>query len=134
MKFSDFQLDGKICKAIELLGYETPLPVQQAVIPVIMWKNDVIVKSKTGSGKTAAFAIPVIQNLEWAERAPQALVLTPTRELALQIKEEMDHIGGFRGIKTVAVLGKQPFRYQVQDLKQRVHAVIGSTFFLMFVV
>lgn len=126
MKFSDFNLDNNICKALMTLGYEQPLPVQAEVIPTVMEKQDVIVKSKTGSGKTAAFAIPIIDDLIWEERAPQALILTPTRELALQIKEDMDHIGAYKRIKTIAIFGKQPFRFQAQDLKQRAHVVVGT--------
>lgn len=126
MKFTDFNLDKEICKALDTLDYCDALPVQEVVIPKILQGNDVIVKSKTGSGKTASFAIPIIQSLEWNERAPQALILTPTRELALQIKEDFDLIGAFRRIKSVAVFGKQPFRFQIQDLKQRAHVVVGT--------
>ena len=126
MKFEDFNLDKDICKALKTLGYEQPLPVQNAVLPEILKKQDVIVKSKTGSGKTASFAIPIIQDLIWDERDPQAIILTPTRELALQIKEDFDNIGAYKRIKTIAVFGKQPFRFQAQDLKQRAHVVVGT--------
>ena len=88
MKFEDYKLDASICEALHTLGYESPLPVQEAVIPLMLEKKDILVKSRTGSGKTASFAIPVIQDLDWDERSPQALVLSPTRELALQIKGE----------------------------------------------
>lgn len=126
MNFTDFKLEDSICKALDKLGYQNPLPVQSAVIPEILNKQDVIVKSKTGSGKTASFAIPIIQSVEWDERAPQALILTPTRELALQIKEDFDNIGAYKRLKCVAVFGKQPYRFQTQDLKQRVHVVVGT--------
>lgn len=126
MKFEDFNLDKDICKALKTLGYEQPLPVQNAVLPEILKKQDVIVKSKTGSGKTASFAIPIIQDLIWDERDPQAIILTPTRELALQIKEDFDNIGAYKRIKTIAVFGKQPFRFQAQDLKERAHVVVGT--------
>lgn len=126
MKFKDFHLDDAICKALDTLGYEKALPVQCAVIPEILNKQDVIVKSKTGSGKTASFAIPIIEDIVWDERDPQAIVLTPTRELAMQIKEDFDNIGAYKRIKSVAVFGKQPFRFQAQDLKQRAHVVVGT--------
>lgn len=126
MKFEEYNLDDTICQALHALGYKEALPVQNAVIPHILENKDVIVKSRTGSGKTASFAIPIIQNLHWNEKACQALVLSPTRELALQIKEEFDNIGTYKRIKTISVFGKQPFRFQVQDLKQRTHVVVGT--------
>lgn len=126
MKFEDFNLDRDIRKALQTLGYEKPLPVQCAVLPEILKKRDVIVKSKTGSGKTASFAIPIIQDIIWDERDPQAIILTPTRELAMQIKEDFDNIGAYKRIKTIAIFGKQPFRFQAQDLKERAHVVVGT--------
>lgn len=126
MKFEEFELDTTILEALHKLGYTQPMPVQEEVIPLILQGNDVIVKSKTGSGKTASFAIPVIEQIIWDERDPQCLVLTPTRELALQIKEEFDNIGAYKRLKTTAVFGKQPYRFQVQDLKERCHVVIGT--------
>lgn len=126
MNFKDFLLDKAICDALDVLGYDEPLPVQEAVIPKILHKQDVIVKSKTGSGKTASFAIPIIEDLEWNERSPQAIVLTPTRELAVQIKQDFDNIGAYKRIKTLAIYGKSPFRYQVQDLKERTHVIVGT--------
>lgn len=126
MKFNSFSLDKNICDALDVLGYKEALPVQEAVIPYVLNKQDVIVKSKTGSGKTASFAIPIIEHLEWNERAPQAIVLTPTRELAVQIQQDFLNIGAYKRIKTLAVYGKSPFRYQEQDLKQRTHVVVGT--------
>ncbi|MGX8833643.1 DEAD/DEAH box helicase [Amedibacillus sp. YH-ame10] len=126
MKFKEFSLDQHICDALEVLGYKEALPVQEAVIPEILAGHDVIVKSKTGSGKTASFAIPIIEEIEWNERAPQAIVLTPTRELAMQIKQDFDHIGAYKRMKTLAIYGKSPFRFQAQDLKERTHIVAGT--------
>lgn len=126
MKFEEFKLDTQILAALKKLKYIEPLPVQEKVIPLILEKRDVIVKSKTGSGKTASFAIPVIEDIIWEEKLPQCLVLTPTRELAIQIKEEFDSIGAYKRIKAISVFGKQPFRYQVQDLSQRCHVIIGT--------
>lgn len=126
MKFEAFQLDTAILEALDKLGYDETMPVQEQVIPLILEGKDVIVKSKTGSGKTASFAIPIIEKIIWEERDPQCLILTPTRELALQIKEEFDNIGAYKRLKTTAVFGKQPYRFQVQDLKQRCHVVVGT--------
>ena len=126
MTFEQMNLDQNIIQALHTLGYEQPLPVQEQVIPNILSGKDCIVKSRTGSGKTASFAIPIIQNLEIDERSPQALVLTPTRELALQIQQDFDRIGTFKKIKTLPIFGKQPFKFQKEDLKQRCHVVIGT--------
>ncbi|MEG0452968.1 MAG: DEAD/DEAH box helicase [Coprobacillus sp.] len=126
MNFKTFKLEDTICRALDTLGYTDALPVQSAVIPEILNQKDVIVKSKTGSGKTAAFVIPIIQDLVWDERDPQAIVIAPTRELALQIKEDFDNIGAYKRIKTVALFGKHPFQIQVQDLRQRTHVIVAT--------
>lgn len=126
MTFEQLNLDTELIQALYTLGYEKPLPVQEKVIPILLEQKDCIVKSRTGSGKTASFAIPIIQNLKIDERSPQALVLTPTRELALQIQQDFDHIGTFKKVKTLPIFGKQPFKFQKEDLKQRCHVVIGT--------
>jgi len=84
------------------------------------------VKSQTGSGKTAAFGIPICEAIELEEKAPQALVLTPTRELAVQVKEDLAHLGRFKRIRCAAVFGKQSYDIQKNELKQRVHVVVGT--------
>lgn len=124
--FKDFHLDENILKSIEKLGYINPSPVQEKVIPFALKNNDIIVKSETGSGKTAAFAIPICQKVEVEEVNPQALVLTPTRELAVQLKEEIYNIGRFKRIRCAAIYGKQPMEVQKRQLKQRVHVVVGT--------
>ena len=88
--------------------------------------KDIIVKSQTGSGKTAAFGIPLCEKVIWEESKPQVLVLTPTRELAIQVKEELTNIGRFKRIRAVAVFGKQPFSEQTRELKQKTHIVAGT--------
>ncbi len=124
--FTDFQLSTPILEAIEQLGYHTPTDVQQAVIPVALSEKDIIVKSRTGSGKTASFGIPLCELVEWEENKPQALILTPTRELALQVTEDVMNIGRYKRIKATAVFGKQPFRGQIAELKQKTHIVVGT--------
>lgn len=126
MKFESLHLQKEIIEALHKLNYKACTDVQEQVIPKMLKGKDVIVKAKTGSGKTAAFAIPLIENIQWEENKPQALVLTPTRELALQIKEDFDNIGVYRRIKTLAVFGKQPYKFQTQDLKQKTHVVVGT--------
>lgn len=125
-KFEDFNLDKNLLKAIKNMGYEKPSEVQENVIPLVLKDEDVIVKSQTGSGKTAAFAIPIIENIDIEKNAVQALILTPTRELAVQINEDFGTLGLYKKIKSVPVFGKQPVSLQKTQLKQRVHVVVGT--------
>ncbi len=126
MTFEQMHLDSNILQALQTMGYKAPLEIQEQVIPVLLERQDCLVKSRTGSGKTASFVIPILQNIEVDEKSPQALVLAPTRELALQIKDEFDRIGTYKKIKTLAIFGKQPFKFQKEDLKQRCHVVVGT--------
>ena len=126
MLFKTFNLDENILKTIDLLGYKTATPVQTQTIPKILEGKDLIVKSQTGSGKTASFAIPICNFLNWEENKPQALVLTPTRELAMQVKEDFFNIGRFKRIKAVGLYGKSPFHIQEKELKQKTHVTVGT--------
>lgn len=125
-EFSKFCLSAELLKAIRLLRYSNPTKVQDQVIPVILGKHDIIVKSQTGSGKTAAFAIPICQLVDWDDNKPQALVITPTRELATQVKEDLFHIGRFKRLKVAAIYGRSPFYNQEKELKQKTHIVVGT--------
>ena len=124
--FKQFQLSEPIERALNKLGYTTPTEVQQKVLPAALANLDLLVKSQTGSGKTAAFAIPICEQLEWLENKPQALVLTPTRELAVQVAEEFTSIGRFKRLKAVPLYGKQPFHFQKTELKQKTHIAVGT--------
>ncbi|MCY8666793.1 DEAD/DEAH box helicase [Bacillus haynesii] len=124
--FRDYALSGDITKALDHLGYKQPTAVQSEVIPAALKKRDVVVKSRTGSGKTAAFGIPLCELTEWEENKPQALVLTPTRELAAQVKEDLMNIGRYKRIKAAAVYGKSSFERQKTELKQKCHIVVGT--------
>lgn len=126
ISFRELGLSEEILKALEKLGYENPSEVQEKAIPFVFEGKDIVVKSKTGSGKTAAFGIPICEKAEIEERKPIALVLTPTRELALQVKEDISNIGRFKKIRSIAVFGKQPMEEQKIELKQRVHVVVGT--------
>jgi superfamily II DNA/RNA helicase len=125
-KFEMYNLSESLLKALDLMGYDEPTEVQNQTIPVIKRTQDLVIKSETGSGKTAAFAIPIIDNIEWEENSPQALVLTPTRELAQQVSEEMFNIGRFKRMKVVSIYGKTPIKSQIKDLKQKTHIVAGT--------
>lgn len=126
LQFRDYALQDEIIRALDTLNYTSPTEVQSKVIPVALNRQDLIVKSQTGSGKTAAFAIPLCELVDWEENKPQALVLTPTRELAAQVKEDVTNIGRFKRIKAVALFGKQPFAPQKIELSQKTHIVVGT--------
>lgn len=125
-KFEDFNLDKYIIKALYNLNYKTPSKVQEEVIPRLLKKEDVIVKSKTGSGKTASFGIPICENIDIENNNVQALIVVPTRELALQVKDEIYNIGRLKKIRCSAIFGKQPIKEQIRELKQRVHIVVAT--------
>ncbi|MEH6945673.1 DEAD/DEAH box helicase [Bacillus sp. JJ634] len=124
--FEDYNLSDEIKRALAVLKYAIPTEVQSDVIPLAMEKKDLVVKSQTGSGKTASFGIPICEMIEWEEKKPQAIILTPTRELAVQVREDITNIGRFKRIKAMAVYGKEPFAKQKEELKQKTHVVVGT--------
>ncbi|MGE7947408.1 DEAD/DEAH box helicase [Lysinibacillus sp. NPDC093688] len=125
-RFKDYELSNEIIMALDSLGYEQPTEVQSKVIPLALAKTDLVVKSQTGSGKTASYGIPICEAIDWLENKPQALVLTPTRELAVQVKEDFTNIGRLKRIKATAIYGKQPIAIQKTELKQKTHVVVGT--------
>jgi len=124
--FGDYNLSDEIKRALTLLKYQTPTEVQSEVIPKALNNQDLVVKSQTGSGKTASFGIPLCEMIDWEGEKPQALILTPTRELAVQIREDLTNIGRFKRIKSLAVYGKEPFTIQAEELEQKTHIVVGT--------
>ena len=126
MGFEHYHLNQKILKALKLLGMTKPTPIQEQVIPQILKKKDVIAQAQTGSGKTAAYAIPLCHMVDWEENKPQVMVLTPTRELAIQVQQEIQDIGKLKRIKAPALYGQHSFRQQEKDLKQKSHMVVGT--------
>ncbi|MFP7494143.1 DEAD/DEAH box helicase [Terribacillus saccharophilus] len=126
MNFADYQISEEIQRALTVLKYKSPTEVQSKVIPLALENQDLVVKAQTGSGKTASFGIPVSELVAWEEKKPQALVLTPTRELAVQVREDITNIGRFKRIKAVAVYGKEPFKKQKDELSQKTHVVVGT--------
>jgi len=124
--FKDYRLSEEIIRSLDSLGYHQPTEVQRKVIPFAFERKDMTVKSHTGSGKTAAYGIPICEMLEWEENRPQALILTPTRELADQVKQDIMDIGRYKRIKATAVYGKQPFSRQKVQLQQRNHVIVGT--------
>lgn len=124
--FKDFNISDEIKQALNLLGYTKPTEVQNNVIPLVLDHKDIIVRSQTGSGKTASYGIPICEQIDWIENKPQVLVITPTRELAVQVKEDITNIGRFKRIKATAVYGRQPISIQKTELKQKNHVVVGT--------
>ncbi|KYG34990.1 DEAD/DEAH box helicase [Alkalihalobacillus trypoxylicola] len=123
--FSDFQISDSIKRAIKEMGFEEPSPIQSKAIPVILEGGDVIGQAQTGTGKTAAFGIPVVDKVT-NERKVQALILTPTRELAIQVSGELQKISVYKKIRTLPIYGGQSIGHQIRALKQGVQVVIGT--------
>jgi len=124
--FGDITLSKKVRQAISDMGFEEPSPIQAQTIPLAMEGMDIIGQAQTGTGKTAAFGVPIIEKGIEEKRYVQALVLTPTRELANQVAEELAKIGKYRRLKTLAVYGGQPIERQIRALNFGVHVVIGT--------
>lgn len=125
--FSELGLSPEILKAIDKLGFEQASPIQADAIPVLLSGKDVVGQSQTGSGKTAAFAIPAIEKTDPQLKAVQVLVLCPTRELAVQVSEEVHKLALFkRGIMSLPIYGGQSYERQFYGLKQGAQIVIGT--------
>jgi ATP-dependent RNA helicase DeaD len=125
-QFTDLNLRPELMQAIALLGYTEPTPIQSALIPVMLTGADVIGQAQTGTGKTAAFALPILNNLEQGDRHVQALVLCPTRELALQVADAINDFGKVQEVRVQAVYGGQPYGPQISRLNRGVDVVVGT--------
>src|SRR5512141_953959 len=121
MTFEELGLNTSLCQAIVELGYEEPTAIQARTIPLMQAGADVIAQAQTGTGKTAAFALPIIDSLQGTRRRPQALILTPTRELAMQVAEAFDSYGKYHPVAVLPVYGGQPIDRQLRALKKGVH-------------
>lgn len=126
INFADLGLGEPTLKAIAELGYEEPTPIQARTIRLMLEGVDVIAQAQTGTGKTAAFALPIIEKLEPNMRTPQALVLTPTRELAVQVAEAFHSYGKYQRITILPVYGGQPIERQLRALDRGVQIVVGT--------
>lgn len=125
--FASLKLNETLLKAVEETGYETPSPIQKAAIPPLLEGRDVVGQAQTGTGKTAAFALPAIQRLDLNLLHPQILVLTPTRELAIQVAEAMQtYARYFKGFHVLPVYGGQGMDSQLRQLRRGVHSVVGT--------
>jgi ATP-dependent RNA helicase DeaD len=125
--FSELGLSAEVLKAIDKLGFEQAAPIQASAIPILMSGGDVVGQSQTGSGKTAAFAIPAIEKVDTRQRGVQVLILCPTRELAIQVSEEVHKLALFKsGLHALPIYGGQSFDRQLAGLKQGANIVIGT--------
>ncbi len=125
-EFNRFDLHPQLVQAVAVRGYDTPTPIQVAVIPIMLTGQDVIGQAQTGTGKTAAFSLPVLHRLTPGLGRVQSLVLTPTRELALQVANAMHAYGRERQARVLAVYGGQPYARQIRRLQQGVDVVVGT--------
>src|SRR5690349_4751094 len=124
--FANLGLSQATLKALTGLGYEEPTPIQERAIQVMLEGGDLIAQAQTGTGKTAAFALPIIEKLNPKLRAPQALVLTPTRELAVQVAEAFHSYSKYHRVSVLPIYGGQPIDHQLRALNQGVQIVIGT--------
>ncbi len=124
--FGELELSRQVFQAVSDMGFEEPSPIQAQVIPVILEGTDVLGQAQTGTGKTAAFGIPIVELINPRFNQVQAIILAPTRELAIQVSEEMAKIGRHKHIKTVPIYGGQPIDRQIRALRFGAHVAIGT--------
>jgi ATP-dependent RNA helicase DeaD len=124
-RFSDLELDSRLLDGLTALGYEEPTPIQTAAIPPLLAGRDLLAQAATGTGKTAAFALPLLQRLEPSD-TPSALILVPTRELAMQVSEAMRRYGAGIGVRVLAIYGGSPMSAQIRSLRRGVHVVVAT--------
>jgi ATP-dependent RNA helicase DeaD len=125
--FAELGLSDAVVQALHDVGYESPTPIQAATIPVLLRGEDLLGQAQTGTGKTAAFALPLLSRLDLAQRAPQALVLVPTRELAIQVAEAFQkYAAHLRGFHVLPIYGGQSYTPQLNALKRGTHVIVGT--------
>ena len=126
MTFADFGLHPDLMQTIAELGYTEPTPIQQTAIPLLLNGHDLIGQAQTGTGKTAAFGLPLLHGINPALREIQALVLAPTRELAIQVADSLERYGRQRGVSVLALYGGQSYQQQYRSLRQGPAVVVGT--------
>jgi len=125
--FDQLALNKPLLAVLDEVGYETPSPIQAQTIPLLLQGKDVLGQAQTGTGKTAAFALPLLSNLDLTQKNPQVLVLTPTRELAIQVAEAFQkYASHMRGFHVLPIYGGQDYRGQIRALQRGVHVVVGT--------
>jgi ATP-dependent RNA helicase DeaD len=124
--FNNLGLNSNLLRAIEELGYTEPTAIQTQAVPVLLAGNDLLGQAQTGTGKTAAFALPLLNMIDPKEKSVQALIMAPTRELAVQVCEAVSQFGKFTGIEAIAVYGGSPYARQISRLRAGVQIVVGT--------
>ncbi|MBW5445084.1 DEAD/DEAH box helicase [Cohnella sp. CFH 77786] len=124
--FNEFGLDPDVIQAVSEMGFEEATPIQAKAIPVALQGRDMIGQAQTGTGKTAAFGIPLINKISASEDRIVALVMAPTRELAIQVAEEIEKLGRFKGLRSLAIYGGQDIGRQIRSLRRRPQIIIGT--------
>jgi len=125
--FEQLALVKPLLKLLDEIGYESPSPIQAEAIPHLLEGKDIIGQAQTGTGKTAAFALPLISNIDLKQKDPQVLVLAPTRELAIQVAEAFQkYARHMKGFHVLPIYGGQDYRGQIRSLSRGVHVVVGT--------
>ena len=124
--FEDLGLSGALLRSIRDVGYEEPTPIQTRTLPVLLDGHDLIAQAQTGSGKTAAFGLPIIETVDPRLKQVQALILCPTRELAIQVSEALHKYGRHKEVETLPIYGGQPYERQFRGLQRGVQIVVGT--------
>src|SRR5277367_990795 len=127
LTFEELNLSGPLLQAIQNAGYATATPIQARAIPLLLAGRDVLGQAQTGTGKTAAFAVPMLQGIDLEQKVPQVLVLTPTRELAIQVAAAFKRYAvGLPGLRVAPIYGGQDYHVQFRALDRGVHVVVGT--------
>lgn len=126
IKFKDIEMDEEIFRAVKTLGFQELTEIQEKVAPLALAGENVLGASSTGSGKTIAFLMPILEKTDWEEQKANTLILAPSRELAIQIKNEYDALGRYKKLRCVSLYGKQPMKEQLLDMKSRYQAISGT--------
>ncbi|MEX2352817.1 MAG: DEAD/DEAH box helicase, partial [Gammaproteobacteria bacterium] len=125
--FRSLSLAEPVLQALEDVGYESPSPIQALTIPQVLAGKDILAQAQTGTGKTAAFALPLLSRIDIKNQEPQVLVLTPTRELAIQVSEAFQRYASrLKGFHVLPVYGGQDYGIQLKQLKRGAHVVVGT--------
>jgi ATP-dependent RNA helicase DeaD len=124
--FAELGLSQKLVKSVEKMGFEEATPIQAQTIPVALEGHDVIGQAQTGTGKTAAFGLPLLDKIDMANDQVQGIVIAPTRELAIQVSEELHKIGMFKGVRILPIYGGQDINRQIRALKKHPHIIVGT--------
>src|SRR5919197_3649258 len=124
--FADLGLSESTLQALQDVGYEQPSPIKEQAIPPLLQGRDIIGQAQTGSGKTAAFGLPIVEHVDPTVNEVQAIVLTPTRELCIQVTQALRTYGKRKGVDVVAVFGGAPIRSQQAQLRAGGHVVVGT--------